>query len=292
MAISDLSLFNSMAFALDSTTATIQNIQQSLASGKRVTLPSDNLVNYGQAKLLSARASAVTNDINTGQQVQGLLSTADNALSNVGTWLNSAISIATQGADGSLSTAEMSTLAAQVSSILQQVTGQANTKYAGAYLFAGSQSSNPPYDPSNNYLGDSGTNFAAFSDGTSIQTTFDGQAIFGDTGSGLIGTLTALQNALQAGNKTATAATLSQLQTSVQTVATARGNIGINENALTSFLANANTESTTLQSSISSLTDVDVAQAALDQQQVLLQEQALISMASDLGKIPLVNILA
>jgi flagellar hook-associated protein 3 FlgL len=292
MAISDLSLFNSMAFALDTTTAHIQSIQQAIASGKQVVQPSDNLVNYGQAQLLGARASAVTNDINTGQQVQGLLTTADNSLSNVGNWLNSAISIATEGADGSVSTNQMSMLGGQVQSILQQVTGQANTQYAGAYLFSGSQTNTAPYDPSGNYAGNSGNNFASFSDGTKVQTTFDGKAIFGDVNNGLIGALTSLQNALQTGDKVATAATLSQLQTSVQSVASARGNVGVNENALTSFLANANSESTTLQASISSLTDVDVAKAALDQQQLLLQEQALISMASGLGKIPLVNILA
>jgi flagellar hook-associated protein 3 FlgL len=291
MAISDLSLFNSMAFALDTTTANIQNIQQEVASGKQVVQPSDNLVNYGQAQLLSARASAVNNDINTGQQVQGLLTSADNSLASVGNWVNSAISIATQGADGTMNTSNMSTLGAQVQSILQQVIGEGNTQYAGAQLFAGSQTNTTPFDSSGNYAGDSGTNFATFSDGTKIQTTFDGQAILGDANSGLIGTLTSLQNALQTGNQTAVAATLSQLQASLQSVATARGNIGINEQSLQNFLSNANTESTTLQTSISSLTDADVAQLALDQQQALLQEQALVSMASGLGKIPLVNIL-
>ncbi len=291
MAISDLSLFNSMTYALDQTTANLQSIQQSVATGKQVLLPSDNLVNYGEAQLLGARASAVNNDINTGQQVQGLLTSADNALSSVGNWTNSAISIATQGADGSVSTSQMATLGAQVQSILQAVIGQANTNYAGAQLFAGSQTNTTPYDPSGNYSGNSGTNFATFSDGTKIQTTFDGQAIFGDANNGLIGALTSLQNALQTGNKTATANTLSQLQTAVQSVATARGNIGINEQSLQTFLSNANNESTTLQTSISSLTDVNVAQAALDEQQVNLQEQALVSMASNLSKIPLVNIL-
>lgn len=292
MAISDLSLFNSMAFALDDTTARIQTIQQELASGKQVVQPSDNLVNYGQAQLLGARASAVKNDINTGQQVQGLLTTADNSLASVSTWLTSAISIATQGADGAATTSQMSALGVQVQSILQQVTGEANTAYAGAYLFAGSQTNTAPYDPSGNYAGDSGTNFATFSDSTRVQTTFDGKAIFGDLNNGLIGALTSLENALQTANKTATAATLSQLQTSVQNLGAARGNIGVNEIALQTFLSNANSESITLQTSISSLTDVDVAKAALDQQQALLQEQALISMASGLGKIPLVNILA
>ena len=292
MAISDLSLFNSMASALDTTTSRIQVVQQSLASGKRVVQPSDDLVNYGQAQLLGARASAVANDINTGQQVQGLLNTADNALSNVGNWLNSATSIATQGADGTVSPAEMATLAGQVQSILDQVIGAANTKYADAYMFSGSQTNTPPFDTTGNYAGDSGTNFATFSDDTKVQNTFDGKAILGDAGSGVIGALTSLQNALQTGDKVATAAALSQLQAGVQSVATARGNIGVNQNALQDFLTNAGTEGTNLQASISNLTDVDVAHAALAQQQLLLQEQALVSMASGLGKIPLVNILA
>jgi len=291
MAISDLSLFNSMAFALDQTTSHIQDIQQSLASGKQVVQPSDNLINYGQAQLLGAHASAVANDINTGQQVQGLLTTADNSLAEVGNWLNSAMSVATQAADGSVSTAQMQTLAGQVQSMLQQVIGAGNTEYSGTYLFGGSQTSGPPYDASGNYGGDHGNNFASFSDGTKIQNSFDGSAILGDANNGVIGALTALGNALQAGDKTATAATLSQIQTAIQNVATARGNVGVNEQALTNFLSNAGTESITLQDSISNLTDVDVAQASLDQQQALLQEQALISMASGLGKIPLVNIL-
>ena len=291
MAISDLSLFNSMAYALDQTNSNIQNIQQELASGKQVVQPSDNLVNYGEAQLLSARASAVSNDINTGQQVQGTLTTADNALSEVGNWLNSAIAIATQGADGSVSTAQMSTLAAQVQSILQQVIGAGNTQYDGQYMFGGNQTATPPYDATGTYTGDTNTNFATFSDGTRIQNSFDGSAVLGDQATGAIGALTALSNALQAGDKTATAATLSQLQTGIQNDATARGVLGVNEQALQNFLTNANTESTTLQTSISSLTDANVAQAALDEQQALLQEQALTSMASGLGKIPLVNIL-
>ena len=292
MAISDLSMFNSMAFALDDTTSRIQNIQQELASGKRVVQPSDNPVNYGQARLLSARASAIQGDINTGPQVQGLLATADNALDSIGNWLNSAISIATQGADATISPSQMASMGAQVQSILQQVIGAANTQWAGASLFAGNQTNTTPYDAAGNYAGDAGTNFATFSDGTKVQTTFDGSAIFGDAGNGAIGALTALANALQAGDKVATANTLSQLQTGVASVASARGNVGINEIALQTLLANAGTENTTLQGSISDLTDVNVAKAALDQQQALLQEQALVSMASGLGKIPLVNILA
>ena len=73
MPISDLSMFNSMAAALDNTTANIQTIQQSLASGKQVMSLRITLSTMARLQLLSARNSAVTNDINTGTQVQGLL---------------------------------------------------------------------------------------------------------------------------------------------------------------------------------------------------------------------------
>jgi flagellar hook-associated protein 3 FlgL len=292
MAISDLSLFNSMAYALDQTTSNIQTVEQQLATGKQVVEPSDNLVNYGEAQLLSSRASAVSNDINTATRIQGSLTTADNTLSSVSNWLNSAISIATQGANGTVSTAQMSTLGGQVQSILQQVIGAGNTQYAGTYLFGGSQTGNAPFDPTGNYLGDATNTFAGFSDGTKIQSTFNGQAIFGNSTSGAIGALTSLQNALQSGNQSATASALTQLQTALTSVATADGNVGINESSVQTFISNANTESTTLQGSISNLTDTDVAQASLNEQQALLQEQALVSVASDLGKIPQVNIIS
>jgi flagellar hook-associated protein 3 FlgL len=292
MAISDLSLFNSMAYALDQTTSNIQTVEQQLATGKQVVEPSDNLVNYGEAQLLSSRASAVSNDINTATRIQGSLTTADNTLSSVSNWLNSAISIATQGANGTVSTAQMSTLGGQVQSILQQVIGAGNTQYAGTYLFGGSQTGNAPFDPTGNYLGDATNTFAGFSDGTKIQSTFNGQAIFGNSTSGAIGALTSLQNALQSGNQSATASALTQLQTALTSVATADGNVGINESSVQTFSGNANTESTTLQGSISNLTDTDVAQASLNEQQALLQEQALVSVASDLGKIPQVNIIS
>ena len=54
-------------------------------------------------------------------------------------------------------------------------------------MFAGNQVQAAPYDSSGNYAGDSGTNSVTFSNGNQVQTNFDGQSIFGDTSSGLIG---------------------------------------------------------------------------------------------------------
>jgi flagellar hook-associated protein 3 FlgL len=290
--VSDLSLFSSLAFGLDSATSNLQQVEDQLATGKSVNQPSDNPAAYASAQVLNAQESAVSNDLVLGQQVQSQLTTASNALSDVSTSIDSAISVATQGADSSISTSEMATLGSQVQSILQQVIGAANSQYGGSYLFAGNQVQAPPYDANGNYSGDSGSNSVTFSDGTQVQTNLDGSAVFGNATSGLIGTLTSLESALDSGNKTAVAAALPELQTNLAGIAAANGNLGISLSSVSTLLSNATSQSTTLQSSISNLVDADVPQVAAQEQEALLQQQALVSLGSGLNNLPLVNILA
>jgi flagellar hook-associated protein 3 FlgL len=292
MSVPDLSLFSSLAYSLDNSTANLQQIEQQIATGKQVLQPSDNPTAYAASQVLSAQQSAVSNDLVLAQQVQAQLTTADGALANVGNAINSALSIATQGASATTSPSAMATLGAQVQSILSQVIGEANSQYGGSYLFAGNQVQAAPYDSSGNYIGDNGSNSVTFSNGNQVQTNFDGQSIFGNTGSGLIGTLTALASALNGGNQAAVAAALPQLQTALTNLATSRGNLGINLQTANNLITNATDQSTSLQASISNLTGVDIARAAANEQETLLQQQALVSLGSDLGKIPLVNILA
>jgi flagellar hook-associated protein 3 FlgL len=292
MAVSDITLFSSLAFGLDGTTSSLQQVEQQLATGKQVNEPSDNPLAYAGAQVLTAQDSAVSNDTVLAQQVQSQLNTASNALSDVTSSVNSAISIATQGADSSINTTEMATLGSQVESILQQVIGAANSQYGGAYLFAGNQVQAAPYDTNGNYSGDSGSNSVTFSNGTKVQTNVDGSSIFGDSTTGLIGTLTSLANALNSGDKTAVAAALPQLQTNLAGIAAANGSIGVSLSSVSSVLNDATNENTSLQASIANLVDTDVPQAAAQEQQTLLQQQALISMGSSLSQVPLINILA
>ncbi len=292
MGVPDLSLFNSLAYSLDNTTSSLQQIEQQISTGKQFLQPSDNPTEYAASQVLTAQNSAVSNDLVLAQQVQAQLTTADNALSNVGNAIDSALSIATQGANATTSTSSMATLGAQVQSILQQVIGEANSQYGGSYLFAGNQVQTSPYDTAGNYGGDSGANSVTFSNGNQVQTNFDGQSVFGNSGSGLIGTLTSLASALNSGNQAAVASALPQLQSALTNLATVRGNLGINLQTANNLVTSSTDQSTTLQAQISNLTGVNVAQAAANEQEALLQEQALVSLGSDLGKIPLVNILA
>jgi flagellar hook-associated protein 3 FlgL len=186
----------------------------------------------------------------------------------------------------------MAAIGQAVGGLISEVVGAANFQYAGTYVFGGNQVLTPPYDAAGNYQGDTGTNAAHLSDGSTIQLTFNGQSVLGDTSNGALGALTALQSALNSGNQAAVAATLTQLQAAVTQIAQVRSAIGASINNAQAEVNNGNTNAIALTSAISNATNVDVAQAAAQLQELNLQEQALVSVGSDLGKLPLLNVLA
>ena len=57
-------------------------------------------------------------------------------------------------------------------------------------------------------------------------------------------------------------------------------------------VSDANSQVTALTGAISNLTDLDAATAVAKENQAQLQQQALVSLASEMAKTPLVNVLA
>ena len=105
---------------------------QEVSTGKSVNVPSDNP---------AAAADMVQNTIETGdvdqytQNISSVLSTVQSAgsvLSAVVTSLTQAVSLGTEGANGTNSTTDRQELAAQVQGILSSVVSDANTAVSGS----------------------------------------------------------------------------------------------------------------------------------------------------------------
>lgn len=88
------------------------------------------------------------------------------------------------------------------------------------------------------------------------------------------------------------AAALPQLDQALQQIAQVRAQIGGAMNAVGAIVTNSNATITSIQNNLNTLTASDIAKNATDLQQQQLQEQALVSLASYMARIPLVNILA
>ena len=292
MRVSDLSLFNSLADSITETSSNLNIAQQQLATGKQVVEPSDGPAAFAEADLLQAAESATNNDGTLATNVQNQLSAASSALAQISSTITSAIASATEGSDGTINASQMATIAQTVQGQLAEVVQSANTNYAGVYLFGGDQTQAAPFSATGAYSGDSGSNSAVFSSGASIPVSFDGQSIVGNNTSGAIGALNSLISALNSGNQSAVAATLPQLNTALQQVASANASIGTAANNASMLSTNASSSATTLDSNINQVSGANIAQVAMNVQEDSAQVQALVSLASEIGKIPLIDILS
>ena len=253
---------------------------QEVATGKSVEVPSDNP---------AASADMVQNTIETAnvdqytQNVSTMLSMVQTADSSLGTVVNSltqAISLGTEGANGTNNTANMQAIATQVQGILQSVVSQANTSYQGTYLFGGTETSSAPYTANSSspsgyaYNGNSDSNSVAVGDDMNVQVNLPGSQIFSNSSSDVIGSLSSLVSALQSGNSSQIQTATTAVSTALNYVAQQRVFYGNAESQLNLQETSLQQETVNLTSQQSSLIDVNEAQAATELSQAETTDNA------------------
>jgi flagellar hook-associated protein 3 FlgL len=257
------------------TTATAQ-----LASGRSVNQLSDNP---------AAVAALVGNHNQAGQDDQFLqninslqtrLQVGDSTLSNVVTVLTRAISIGTEGANGTLNAADRQAIAVEVQGLTSQLLSLANTTYQGTFLFAGTAVTTQPFtlDTTANtvaYSGNNNSTSVQLSNGNPIKTNVPGSQLFLNASGSAFGALQNLYSSLISGTNIGQAVV--QVQSALSQVSIQRvfyGN-GLNQVSLSeSFL---NQDKINLSSQENALVGVDPAKAASDLVQAQLANQSTLS---------------
>jgi flagellar hook-associated protein 3 FlgL len=132
--------------------ANIQLLQEQMAqtqaqvsSGYRISQPSDDPGEVGDVLQLESSLGQVTQVANNLTSVSGEVNTAEGALENATNLLQQAASLADQGASTTVSASERTGIAQQVSQVLSQLVSAANTNFNGEFIFAGDETSSPPY---------------------------------------------------------------------------------------------------------------------------------------------------
>lgn len=157
---------------------------QQVASGRRVTVPSDDPTAAAALVGNHARTDQADQYLRSITSIQSELQTADATLSSVVTVLQRAISLGVQGGNGTLSDANRLSIAQDVSGIRDQLLGLANLSFQGRYVFAGTNSKTPPYvldatQPSGvRYDGNASVNAVEVGDGYRLQVNLPGSQIF------------------------------------------------------------------------------------------------------------------
>ncbi len=247
--------------SLANTQGSLSKTLQQLSSGSRINSGADDAAGLAVADGLNANSTALAQSSRNTSDAIGLLQTADGALSQVTTLLNRAVTLATQAANSTLTTEQVSSANQEYQNILTQVANiGSSTNFNGSAVFSAT---------AKNFFVSDGTTSGSVTYADTVGTLTKAGVGTGTTGTGVDFTAT--------GVATLTAASASNVLSSVGTaiadVAYQRGTIGANINQLNSAQSVSSNEQANLTAAQNNIqaTDYGVAASNLSKYQVLAQ---------------------
>lgn len=292
----DSNYYATILTSLDATEQRQQTDVEELSTGKRVNIPSDDPT----AAALEVQNAAATADAAQYEQnistTQTMVQSAGSALSSVVTNLTDAISQGVEAANSTVTAAQQTEIASTVSGIRDQIISLANTSVQGVYLFAGTASSEPPFqlDATTGgvtYSGNDGTNTVPVGNNQTVQTNVPGDQIFTASSGNVMQSLTDLIDALQSNSTSGIESATNELQNALTTVSSQQGVYGSISNQLTSDNTSLQNETVSLASQQNSLVGADVASVATDLTSAQTSEQATLEAMAKVEPMSLLNYL-
>lgn len=256
----------------------LDRTNREVSSGLAVQTVSDAPQDVAQILQLNAEISQNDQVKNNLDSVQTEVNAAEGAISTATQIMDTASQLATEG--GGL-TADMPQLAQQVSNLLTQMQQIASTQVSGRYVFSGDSDQVAPYgavDLATNttngvgtYQGTASTRTIQDPYGVSFSVAFTAQQIFDGGSSGTpansaFQSLTQLYNALESGSQSAVMAASANVSSASTYLAGMDAQYGDIQDKITDALDDQASFDTNLQAQLTTLQDVDEAQAVTQQQ--------------------------
>lgn len=250
--VTTLGQVNQSLAALQASQTAASRLQEQAASGKRINKASDDPQGAAISMQLRDRQAANTQYARNGDFANGQLSTVDSTLQSIVTRFNQVRSnvIATTTTTNQQS---RTALAAQVEQIKGELQGLYNTQYQGRSVFGGT-SPLGAVDASGAYVGDGNPVTVQLNASSTVRVDVDGATIGA-------GDFSALLDEISAGIENGDAAdSLAALDSLINSVITANGNVGAVQNRVTSSQTAITAQNADLTVSLAENEDVDYAE--------------------------------
>jgi flagellar hook-associated protein 3 FlgL len=305
MVITPAVLAQGLITDLNGDQTSMASLENQISTGDAINTPSDNPA--GAANILSLQSSLTRANQYSTNAADGLgwlqlgnstVNSILGVLQNVQSLVESTTGEALSGA-----TSAVTSIAAQVSSALSELTNLANTQYEGGQaIFGGTGASSAAYAADGTYLGAGTAPTRTVAPGTQISVGVTGPEIFGSGSTGLLGqtagnmgVLAQIVQDLQANTpasiKAATGTDLQNLQAAITHVEGVAGGLGANQQAVQGFSAQAVSTQTTLEQELSSVQSVNMAEAITSLQTLQTGYQAALYATSQISADSLVKYL-
>jgi flagellar hook-associated protein 3 FlgL len=288
MQVGDLTLYDSLAGALNADQSSINTLDSELSSGLALQQPSDDPVAVVNALADQSQISQLTATTSSATTASSWLGIANNTANSVIGTLQTANTLMLQALnEGSQTSASYQQIAQQVQGIIQQLVGLGNTSYAGTAIFSGTAGVQNPYSSAGAYSGNEQSFTIQVGPGAPTAVSVPGTTLFGGGTTGIQSVFTTLQNFathLAAGPGSTAEANiqgdLSALTANMTQAETAATTLGESSQAVTAASAAATATSTRVQTNLATTEDANVADVTTQLQSQLASYQSALYAVS------------
>jgi flagellar hook-associated protein 3 FlgL len=167
---------------LNSSLGALERTTDELSSGKTILEPSDNPYGASQVIDLQSQLDGLSSYETEAQNGISWENTASSAMSSIGEVTQRVRELLVEGANGTYNQSDLETMALQVEKLTESIKQDANTQYAGEYIFSGTAATTPPYEQGENdeFKGNTETVSRAVGPGASVTVTTNISSLLGN----------------------------------------------------------------------------------------------------------------
>jgi len=254
---------------LNSSFASMERTSEELSSGRTILEPSDNP--YGASRVIDLQSQLDGLSAYEANTQDGMAweNTASSAMSSMRTVVERVRELLVQSANGANNQSDLSSVAVEVEQLTEGVKQDANTQYAGQYVFSGTLTTTAPYQQGANdeYQGNAETVSRAVGPGASVTISTNISTLLGNgeaSGDGkLLDTLRTIAVDLRGGTAEDVAALgtsdLTKLDANIETLSQLQATAGSATDQLQTALSRNEGLQSSITTSLTNTQDTNVA---------------------------------
>ena len=282
------SISSSSLRGLQASQSRVADLQNELATGKKLNRPSDDPAGLSSAMQLRSQLRQDSRYLDTISAAGERLNTADTALQGVSSLLNRAKQLIVRAGSASLDDSGRQAIAAELDVIKQGVTDAYNTGYQGRPVFGGTVQGSQAIDDSGAYVGDDADVLARVARGIDVRVDVKGSAAGADVLPGLLAKAAA---DIRAGSAPDVTDDQNQLDSAMTLVTTSLGDIGARASQIDGIKNRITSEQVDLTTRIASVENIDTAETVVQLSSAQLSYQSALGAAAKVMQTSLLDYL-
>ncbi|URN96092.1 MAG: flagellar hook-associated protein FlgL [Candidatus Pristimantibacillus lignocellulolyticus] len=277
--------------------ANIMDWQNKLATGEKISKPSDDPVGIGYQMRYTTELSRNEQYLANANTGVGWLSQTDSVLQQANSILQRLNTLVNQAANGTVTPEVREQIGLEVSQLREQMVTIGNSTYDGRYIFNGQKTDQAPYTSANaaSDTTDSGVYYLNVSSSVAVEVSLPGETVFGKAGGNasenifqmfddIIGHL----NGGQPIDQTALSASLNDIDGAIGQISLSLAEVGARMNRFELIQSRIGDEKVSLSTLKQGVADVDMADAII---QLQLQQNVLQASLSVGAKVMQMSLL-